>query len=181
MNQRELPDIINGCRNRDRSSQYKLYNLYYPYSMSIARRYLNSVEDLDEVVNDAFFKVFTKLDLYTGDLPIKSWIRKIVINTAIDYIRARKRMPVLEELEVADQSEDIESGIQWKMTREQILAAVQKLTPGYRTVFNLYVVDECTHEEISEMLGITIGASKSNLARARKILRTIFEHERLHS
>jgi RNA polymerase sigma-70 factor (ECF subfamily) len=181
MNDLELNEIINGCRERHRASQEKLYSAFYNYAMTIARRYIGYSDETEEVVNDAFFKVFTKLDLYGGQLSFKSWLRRIVVNTAIDRIRANKRMPPIQELDYTASDNGMESELMAHLTKEQIFKSINKLPPAYRTVFNLFVIDEYTHEEISQTLGISIGASKSNLARARQILKTIFEHEGLRT
>jgi RNA polymerase sigma-70 factor (ECF subfamily) len=181
MNDLELNEIINGCRQRHRASQEKLYSAFYNYAMTIARRYVGYSDEAEEVVNDAFFKVFTKLDLYGGQLSFKSWLRKIVVNTAIDRIRAQQRMPRVEELDYRAADSSMETEILTQLTKEQIYKSINKLPPAYKTVFTLYVVDEFTHEEISQTLGISVGASKSNLARARQILKTIFEHEGLRT
>lgn len=181
MNDLELNEIINGCRQRHRASQEKLYSAFYNYAMTIARRYVGYSDETEEVVNDAFFKVFTKLDLYGGQLSFKSWLRKIVVNTAIDRIRAQQRLPRVEELDYRAADSSMETEILTQLTKEQIYKSINKLPPAYKTVFTLYVVDEFTHEEISQTLGISVGASKSNLARARQILKTIFEHEGLRT
>ena len=177
MSELELNEIINSCRERNRASQGRLYNQFYNYAMTVARRYVGATHEAEEVVNDAFFKVFTKLDLYGGELSFKSWFRKIIVNTAIDRIRAQQRLPKLQELDYTSADSPLEAELFAPMTKQQILKSVDKLPPAYRTVFNMYVVDECSHEEISQMLGISVGGSKSNLSRARQILKTIFEHE----
>lgn len=181
MSEIELNEIINGCRERNQTSQFKLYNQFYNYAMTVARHYVGAGDEAEEVVNDAFFKVFTKLDLYGGTLSFKAWLRKIVVNTAIDRIRSNNRMPQIQELDYQSADEGFEAELIVSMTREKILSAVSKLPPAYRTVFSLYVIDEFSHEEISEMLNISVGSSKSNLSRARQILKTIFEHERLRT
>lgn len=177
MSEFELNEIINSCRERNRASQARLYSLFYNYAMTVARRYVGATFEAEEVVNDSFFKVFTKLDLYGGELSFKSWFRKIIVNTSIDRIRAQKRLPKLQELDYTAADSPMEAEILASMTKQQILKSVEKLPPAYRTVFNMYVVDECSHDEISQMLGISVGGSKSNLSRARQILKTIFEHE----
>ncbi len=179
MSELELNEIINSCRERNRASQGRLYKLFYSYAMTVARRYVGASHEAEEVVNDAFFKVFTKLDLYGGELSFKAWFRRIIVNTAIDRIRAQQRLPKIQELDYTAADAPMEAEILATMTKEQILKSVEKLPPAYRTVFNLYVVDECSHDEISQMLGISVGGSKSNLSRARQILKSIFEHEEL--
>jgi RNA polymerase sigma-70 factor (ECF subfamily) len=141
--------------------------------MSIATRYADSSFEAEEIVNDAFFKAFTRLHLYGGEQSFKAWLRKITVNTSIDYFRARQRQAHLVALTSAP---DIggEMDIIEQLTKEQILQSVNKLPPAYRTVFNLAVVDCFTHEEIAEALNISVGTSKSNLARARQKLKEMF-------
>jgi RNA polymerase sigma factor (sigma-70 family) len=176
MSEEALADIIKGCRANQQSSQYQLYGHFYNYAMTVARRYVSNTEAMEEVVNDAFYKVFTKLDLYGGELSFKFWLRRILINTALDYIRAQKRLPQFVEFEQQHDTK-IEADVIFQMTRGQILAAVAQLPLAYRTVFNLYVVDEYSHDEIAEALNISVGTSKSNLSRARQLLKRIVEKE----
>jgi RNA polymerase sigma factor (sigma-70 family) len=179
MSDLELNEIIDGCRQRHRVSQKRLYDHFYNYAMSVARRYVFDTDLMEEVVNDAFFKVFTKIDLYGGDLQFKAWFRRILVNTAIDRLRVQARLPQVQELDYQATDDNMESTIVASLTRERLKTLVQRLPPSYLTVFNLYVFDEFSHQEISDMLGISVGGSKSNLARARQILRVIFEHEGL--
>jgi len=168
----ELDEIIQGCRKKERASQERLYAHFYNYAMTIARRYGGSMETAQELVNDAFFKVFTKLDLYSGQLPFRQWFRRIVINTAIDRYRSSVHQVQTTELEAWHDLEE-SSGIEELLTYTQIVAMLDQLPPAYRAVFNLAVVDGFTHEEISQQLGISVGASKSNLSRARQHLKLL--------
>lgn len=172
----DIASIIEGCRQNKRASQHRLYEQFYNYAMTIARRYTGNLEASEEVVNDAFFKAFTKINLYSGDQPFRFWFRRVLINTAIDHMRARMNMPALTELQPWHDSE-AEPGIVEDLTREQIIALLDHLPPGYRAVFNLFVVDGYSHEEIAELLNISIGTSKSNLARARQHLKGIFSND----
>jgi RNA polymerase sigma factor (sigma-70 family) len=173
MNDQDLAALIQSCRIGDRSAQYKLYKLFYNYCMSIAIRYAESSFEAEEIVNDAFMKVFTRLHLYGGELSFKAWLRKITVNTSIDYFRARQRQANLVALTSApDPGGEID--IIEQLTKEQILQSVNKLPPAYRTVFNMFVVDCFTHEEIADALNISVGTSKSNLARARQKLKEMF-------
>jgi len=168
----ELRSIIDGCREGQRASQQRLYARFYNYAMTIARRYTGSIETSEEVVNDAFFKVFTKINLYSGDQPFRLWLRRVVINTAIDRLRSSLNAPPTAELQPWNDPES-DSGVVEDLTREQILAMLDHVPPAYRTVFNLFVVDCYSHEEIAALLGISAGTSKSNLSRARQHLKTI--------
>jgi RNA polymerase sigma factor (sigma-70 family) len=178
MTDNELTLILNGCRARQQSSQYKLYSLFYNYAMTIARRYVISTHDSEEVVNDAFFKVFNKIEQYSYEASFKAWLRRIVVNTSIDHIRAQKRQPKINDIENFEFETEIETDILAAFTKAELLELVNQLPPAYRTCFNLYVVDEYNHEEIADLLGISVGTSKSNLARARQFLKKVIEqHE----
>ena len=150
--------------------------MFYNYAMSIARRYISHTETAEEVVSDAFFKVFTRIHLYSGNQPFRFWLRRVVINTAIDRLRSGLRDLRASELQPQHEPES-DDGIVEGLTREQILDSLDRLPPAYRTVFNLYVVDGYTHEEIATMLDIHPGTSKSNLSRARQHLSHLFSHE----
>lgn len=173
MNDFDLGKILDGCRQNKRASQQRLYGIFYNYAMTIARRYTGNPETSEEVVNDAFFKVFTKIHYLTGEQPFRLWLRRIVINTAIDRLRTRLDGLPSSELQPW-QDVEMDSGIIEDLTREQILAMIDRLPPAYRTVFNLFVVDGFSHEEIATTLNISSGTSKSNLARARQHLKTLF-------
>ena len=178
MNHSELDDLLDGCRRNNRASQYRLYSRFYNYAMSVASRYLSNLEAAEEVSNDAFFKVFTKIHLFEprDEGGFRAWLRRIVINTAIDRLRSALHQPPSKELSAA-QEPQWESDIIEQLTEEQIFALLDQLSPAYRAVFNLFVVDGFSHEEIADTLGISVGTSKSNLARARMRLKTLLADE----
>jgi RNA polymerase sigma factor (sigma-70 family) len=170
MTESELTQLIEGCRKGERSSQHKVYTHFYSYVLSVCARYAATQEEAKEVLNDSFYKIFTKLDYYNSGYAFKGWLHRIVVNTAIDRYRSRQKQPLLEELSQA-QSVEIETEVVEMLTREEIFKMVQFLSPSYRTVFNLFVVEGYSHPEIAELLGISEGASKSNLAKARMKLK----------
>ncbi len=172
----ELHRLLRECRQQKRTAQYQIHAIFYNYAMSIAYRYVGNLETAEEVVNDAFFKIFTKINLYEETLSFRFWLRRIVINTAIDRLRSALQTQPHESLGQRYDVE-VESGIIEDLTREQILAALDRLPPAYRTVFNLFVVDGFTHEEIAQLLNISPGTSKSNLSRARQHLRALFSDD----
>ena len=172
----QVKNILEGCRQKNRTSQQQLYALYYNYAMTIARRYVHHTDRAEEVVNDAFFKVFTKLHLFSADQPFRPWLRRIIINTAIDAIRSKLRIPHEAELTAINEP-GVQIDVEENITREQIWGMLDKLPPAYRTVFNMAVVDGFTHEEISDALQISVGTSKSNLARARQYLKKLLKDE----
>jgi RNA polymerase sigma factor (sigma-70 family) len=176
----DFQEILTGCRSMQRSSQYRLHSRYYNYALSVARRYAGQ-DGAEEVVNDAFFKVFTRIHQFAPghEDGFKAWLRRIVINTAIDRVRAAINRPDIEEWVQHEHDELLESGLPDHLTLQQILGMLDDLSPAYRTVFSLYIVDGYTHEEIADELGISIGTSKSNLARARKQLQQLIANEQL--
>jgi RNA polymerase sigma factor (sigma-70 family) len=147
--------------------------------MSICHRYTTHEEDATEILNDGFLKVFIEIyrfkPAYTDTVSsFKGWLRKIMIYTAIDHFRKNHKHQVVGELNetymhVPSTHEDAVD----KISYEEILSAIRFLTPGYRTVLNLFIIEGFSHEEIARELGISVGTSKSNLAKARKQLQKI--------
>ena len=174
MNEIELARILEGCRAQNQTNQYELFALFYNYAMSIAHTYALTHEEAEEIVNDAFVKVFTRIDTFGNKWTFKSWLRRIVINTAIDSYRARQVRPQTDDLDcfydVGFEMDVIET-----MGRDEILEKVLLLPPAYRMAFNLYVVEEFSHDEIAAHLGISVGASKSNLFKARQQLKKLLQ------
>lgn len=167
--------IIKGCRKRRRKSQKELYQMYYAYGMSITLRYADSREEAAEVLNDAFMKVYRNIKDFDLSKPFKPWFRRIVINTAINNFHRNKNYHRLVNTEYSQnglhREEKIISGISY----DEIITMVQELSPAYRTVFNLYVIEGFKHREIADMLDISVGTSKSNLSKAKSNLRSILE------
>lgn len=168
-------EIIKGCRKRRRKSQKELYKMFYAYGMSITLRYADSRDHAAEILNDAFMKVFVNIRTYDSERAFKPWLRTIIVNTAINHFHRNKRSREWEELETAEYKMGSEETIISGISYQEIISMVQQLTPAYRTVFNLYVIDGFKHEEIAEMLGISVGTSKSNLAKAKRNLQSILE------
>jgi RNA polymerase sigma factor (sigma-70 family) len=164
------PELINGCIRKERSSQKDLYRLYYGYAMRICLRYAKSKDEAVEMVNDGFMKVFMNINRFDKDRSFNAWISTIMINTSIDYYRTRMRQIQMEELKTHHELEDSEN-ILSHLNYEDLIKLVQKLSYAYRTVFNLFAIDGYSHEEISIMLSISIGTSKSNLFKARENLK----------
>ena len=137
--------------------------------MSICLRYAQSKEEAQEVMNDGFLKVFTKLDTFDRQKSFQMWLRRIMINTSIDYYRRRDKNTQPYDINNAKHTPD-GSDVIGEITEKEILDMVQELPQSYRMVFNLYVIEGYKHEEIASMLGVHVGTSKSNLAKARKHL-----------
>lgn len=159
-------ELIKGCVKNERLAQKRLYERYFGKMMGVCMRYASHREQATEILNIAFLKVFDSIKKFAdkgGN--IEAWIYRIVVNTAIDHLRSemRHQHSDIEKSVYVEDSSDILA----ELSAEQILAMVNELTPAYRAVFNLYVVEGYNHAEIGEMLGISEGTSKSNLAKAR--------------
>ncbi|ADB40865.1 RNA polymerase sigma factor [Spirosoma linguale] len=171
-----LNDLLAGCLRNQRKSQELLYKQFYGYAMSVCLRYAPTREGAVEVLNDGFLKVFTRLDQYDSAQPFKGWLRRILINAAIDHYRQEVRHHNHEDVEHIEQTVASESADAFgQLAHEDLMGLIQRLSPAYRLVFNLYVMDGFTHDEIAGQLGISVGASKSNLARARENLRVLLK------
>jgi RNA polymerase sigma-70 factor (ECF subfamily) len=165
-----LEQLIKGCREGDRLSQRRLYELFYGKMMGICLRYASHREDAADILNQGFLKVFDKIITYDASLgQLEGWIRRIIINTAIDHYRKEIRRGYTVDI---DQAKSVQSDIEITGALEvaSLLELVQQLPPAYRTVFNLFAIEGYSHPEIASQLGISEGTSKSNLAKARKKL-----------
>jgi RNA polymerase sigma factor (sigma-70 family) len=177
MGEEELHQLISGCIKHDRTSQKLLYKAFYGFSMGICLRYANDREEAAEVMNQGFFKVFTRIETYDRTRPFKAWLGKIMMNVSIDYYRANLKMAYADDLDKAEHLTDGDMADK-KLNYDDLLKMVQKLPPAYRTVFNLFAIEGYTHEEIGELLNISPGTSKSNLHKARqKLKQMIYEAE----
>lgn len=158
-----------------RKSQKLLYQEFYSYGMSICLRYADNRDEAAEILNDGFMKIFQNIKKFDLSRPFKPWLRKIMVNTAINHYHHKQRELKTEEIEKARnrfERENILSAISYS----EIILMLRKLPPAYRTVFNLYVIEGFKHEEIATMLGVSIGTSKSNLFKAKEHLKRILNN-----
>ena len=157
--------------------------MFYGKMKAVCMRYTRDSDQANDVLQEGFLKVFNNLDKYTGVGTFEGWMRRIMVNLSIDRYRRLKHDLVLlgeqndienwggetdEETEDSGENDEI-----YDITPEQIIDAMQQLTPAYRTVFNLYVYEDYTHQDIAEALGISVGTSKSNYAKAKKNMRKL--------
>lgn len=161
-----LAFVIEGCRKGEERSQMELYRQYYSYGMGICLRYARKRELAVEMLNDGFLKVFTKIKQYDPEQAFRPWLRKILVNAAIDHYRKYHRDQD-DELQTVRPSGTSYNEALDNLAFEDLLEIMQALPPGYRMVFNLYVVEGLTHPEIAKRLKISVGTSKSNLSKAR--------------
>lgn len=164
--EKRLDLIINSCRSGDRKARETLYRHYFSYGMSIALRYGRDRQEAEDILQEGFFKVFVGIDKYDTGLPFKKWLRRVLVNAAIDYLRRYKRRP--EELSDELPPTVTAGNDGWdQLQYEDVLKGVRTLSPAYRLVFNLYAIEGFKHREIAEQLSISVGTSKSNYAKAR--------------
>ena len=165
-----------GCLGGNPGSQKKLYQAFYGFALAICLRYSNDRDEAVEIMNNGFLKVLTHFDKYNPDKPFKPWLSRIMTNTAIDHYRSRIKFSHMSDISEAEEI-GTEATITQKLNYDDLLKLVQRLPPGYRTVFNLYAIDGYNHEEIGKMLGISEGTSKSNLFKARQKLKKYLQEE----
>ena len=175
-----ITTLLDGCRQNNRSSQKVLYLLLHEYAMKICYRYTNRLEEAQELMNEGFVILFKHIAQFDENrypdvlTSLKGWFKRILINTCIDHYR--KNNSTLNGHYISSENENIadnsESGLD-KLSYKEIIESIRQLSPTYRTVFNLFVIEGLTHEEIANHLGISIGTSKSNLSKARENLKKI--------
>jgi RNA polymerase sigma-70 factor (ECF subfamily) len=165
-----LEQLIGDCMSGRRPAQNRIYELFAPRMLPVCLRYSNDKEEAEEILQEGFIKVFTHIAQFRREGSFEGWVRRIVVNAALQRYREKARMyPVVslqEEISVTTTSNETYANIGYK----DLLALVQKLPPAYRLVFNLYVFEGMKHKEIAEALKISEGTSKSNLYDARLIL-----------
>ncbi|MGX5688174.1 RNA polymerase sigma factor [Arcticibacter tournemirensis] len=165
-----VDDLLEGCRRGERRTQELLYKLLGSKMMGICMRYAKDRFEAEDMLQVGFVKVFQKVKEFRGEGSFEGWIRRIMVNSAIEVYRKNQRMiNVVDIDEVYDAPQSMFD--MNKLEAKDLLNLIQHLSSGYRVVFNLYAIEGYSHKEIAEQLGITEGASKSQLSRARAILK----------
>ncbi|MFN4144738.1 MAG: RNA polymerase sigma factor [Runella sp.] len=171
--------LVEGCRNKDRIAQRTLYQRFAGKMFVVCQRYARTTFEAEDILQDAFVKVFTQIHTFRNDNSLEAWVKRIVVNTAISHIRKEK--DYLQQADAEDyadvvlDNEDLLSGLH----HEQLLDMIRQLPMGCRSVFNMYAIEGYQHNEIAELLGISEGTSKSQYARAKKLLQMkILIHEK---
>jgi RNA polymerase sigma factor (sigma-70 family) len=166
-------EIIKGCLKNDRLSQKALYDRFYGRMMAVCMRYARDRAEAEDMLHEGFMKVFTGMKGFGHKGSFEGWIRRIMVNCCIDHLRKKKQEYLIVDTVIASRAsvsaedEVSEDELADLISKEDILAAVQQLSPAYRTIFNLYVLEEHTHKDIADKLDISEGTSKSNLAKAK--------------
>ena len=177
------PDVlrrwIERCQAKDSGGYRLIYERFAPVMILAIRRYIKSEADAMDVLQDGFLKVFANIEGYTFRGSFEGWMRRIMVNTAIDALRARKSVWLVGDNEelldniVDDASSEIEEPVWSSLGQDDIIEAMDQLTPMYRAVFNLFAIEQFGHKEIALKLNISEGTSKSNYAKARRNLKVI--------
>ncbi len=170
-------ELVRGCIQADPVVQEALYHRYARKMMSICMRYANNRDQAQDMLQDGFVKVFQKMDHFRGDGPLGGWIARTMVNTALDHIRRNKPYDHSVDLSEAEYLHQEDATVMSSMTTTELMALIQALPPGYRTVFNLFVIEGYPHKEIAEMLGISENTSKSQFMKARAYLRKLLPKE----
>lgn len=170
-----IRDIITGCAAGNRGCQLELYNLFSPKMMIVCLRYSKNLEEAEEILQDGFIRVFKFISQFKNEGPFEGWIRKIMVNCALQKLRNQIKLRPLVSLNTETHDVAYEDSIIETISAKEMMKLVQALSPAYRLVFNLYYFDGYKHREIAELLGVEEGTSKSNLAQAKRILRNAVE------
>ncbi|MEZ4932059.1 MAG: RNA polymerase sigma factor [Saprospiraceae bacterium] len=172
-------DILDQCIRGDRMAQKALYQQYKNKMFVLCLRYANSREDAEDILQEGFVKVFRDLHQYTGAGNLEGWIRKVILNVALQYIRKQKqlKMQLTSDFEQWENVLMVDNGEESfdKELVKKILHLMQQMPIGFRTVLNLYIMEEYSHQQIADELGISVGTSKSQLNRAKAYLRELVD------
>ncbi|MBK0370362.1 RNA polymerase sigma factor [Flavobacterium agrisoli] len=160
-------EIIRLAIDQDRKAQQQLYSKFSPKMLSVCRQYVKDIQQAEDVMITAFLKVFQNLKAYQNKGSFEGWIRKIMINECISFLRSHKKMQFLEEQFLTEESHN---ELEVQLSVDQIQFVIDALPDGYKTIFNLFAIEGYKHQEIADLLGISEGTSKSQLSHARKLL-----------
>jgi RNA polymerase sigma factor (sigma-70 family) len=159
------------CKSNDRQAQSELYNLFASKMYALCLRYARDQDEANDMLQNGFIKVFRKCEMYEGKGSLEGWIRRVMVNTAIESLRKNKIQFLSTDQLTAREMEFSSTASLNHLDYKDLLNIIKRLPMGYRTVFNLYAIEGYNHKEISEMLNISEGSSKSQLSRARNWLK----------
>ena len=164
--------LIEKCVKNDEKAQASIYEKYASTMMAICMRYIREQSEAEDIMIQGFMKAFKKIDQFKFEGSFEGWLRRIMVNESLTYLRKHKNMYLEVDIEKADMEPDF-STLSHQLEADDLLKMVQELPMGYRTVFNLYAIEGFSHKEIGEQLGITTSTSKSQLNRARNMLQNM--------
>ena len=166
-----IEELIKRCKSGERKAQEALYKQFASKMLGVCMRYAKDKMEAEDMLQNGFIRVFQKIGDYRGDGSFEGWVRRIMVHSSIEYYRKHHKMMQLVEIEESGDEPSVKPLAFANLNARDLIALIQQLSPGYKIVFNLYAIEGYSHKEIGEMVGITEGASKSQLSRARTILK----------
>lgn len=171
-------ELIDGCKRKNAQAQKSLYDRYAGKLYALCCRYIKEKMEAEDVLIIAFTKILDRIDQFKGEGSFEGWMKRIVVNESLTYLRRNKNMYLEMDIEAADREPDFEK-LESHLQAEDLMKLIEALPSGYRIVFNLYAIDGYSHKEIGEQLGISENTSKSQLSRARVALqKSLLETEK---
>ena len=163
--------LANKCIDGDQRAQRKLFEMYAPKMMGVCLRYMKDHAQAEDVLQDGFVKVFTKLEKYSGDGSLEGWVRRIMVNTALDQLRKSNKFQANVSMDDVSYKVESSDDVLSSLIEEDLLKLIQEMPTGYKTVFNMFAIEGFSHKEIGEKLGVSENTSKSQYSRAKAYLR----------
>ena len=171
----KLNNIIKACLRGESRAQAQLYEMYAGRLFALCLRYANNEDEAKDILQEGFIKIFDKLQQYKNKGSLEGWMRKIIVNTALEKIRRENRFVLVEDETMMENEQYKYEHVLEELGEKELLEMIQELSVQYRMVFNLYAIEGYSHKEISKKLNISEGTSKSNLSRARELLKSKIE------
>jgi RNA polymerase sigma factor (sigma-70 family) len=166
-----IEDLIEKCKAGERKAQESLYKQLASKMFGVCMRYATDRMEAEDMLQNGFIRVFNKLADFRGEGSFEGWVRRIMVHSSIEYYRKHHKMLQVVDVESEGMEQSVNPVAVANLDAKDLMALIQRLSPGYRMVFNLYAVEGYSHREIGDMMGISEGASKSQLSRARTILK----------
>lgn len=166
-----IEDLVKRCKTNERKAQELLYKQFASKMMGVCLRYANDRMEAEDMLQNGFIRVFQKIADFRSEGSFEGWVRRIMVHSSIEYYRKHHKMLSVADLEETGKEPSVNPVAIARLDAKDLMALIQQLSPGYRMVFNLYAVEGYSHKEIGEIMGISEGASKSQLSRARAILK----------
>jgi RNA polymerase sigma factor (sigma-70 family) len=170
-----LQELLAGCIAGNPKSQKMLFDMYAPKMLAVCNRYMSSMMEAEDVLQEGFIKMFNKIVDFKMEGNFEGWLRRIMVNTALDHLRARKKMQYDQSIDDVGYKLNEPELITSDINAADLLKLIKELPPGYNAVFNLFAIEGYSHKEIAEALGIAENTSKSQYSRAREYLRKKLE------
>lgn len=177
---KDLSQLIRDCVAGKAKAQASLYGMFAPKMFGVCLRYSKDQTEAEDNLQEGFIRAFEKMDTYRHQGSFEGWLRRIMVNVSLQKFRKQHQLYPVEDVSVFDSPEELEAG-GWDLAAADLMKLIRELPPRYRMVFNLYVFEEMNHKEIAEELNISEGTSKSNLSRARIILKGRVKNELLNN